>query len=157
MPKVRPVPEGYRTVTPYLTIKNAARALDFYKKAFGAQVLLNMTGPDGKLMHAEIKIGDSIVMLCDECPEMGAKSPESLKGTPTLLYLYVDNVDALFERAVKAGAKVERPVEDQFYGDRTGTVLDPFGHRWGIATHVEDVSPDEVKRRQEKLFAAAKP
>ena len=156
MPKVRPVPEGYRTVTPYLTIKDAARAIEFYRKAFGAQVLINMTGPEGKLMHAEIKIGDSIVMLSDECPEMGSKSPDSLKGTPTMLYLYVDNVDAFFDKAVKAGAKVERKVEDQFYGDRSGTLLDPFGHRWGVATHVEDVSPDELQRRQEKLFATAK-
>jgi len=151
---VKPIPEGYHTVTPYLVVKGGARALDFYKQAFGAKELFRFPGPGGKIMHAEIKIGDSPIMLADEFPEMGATSPESLGGTPVGIMLYVENVDALFNKAVAAGAKVSRPVIDQFYGDRSGTVTDPFGHKWTIATHKEDVSPEEMQKR---AAAAQKP
>ena len=144
---VKPIPDGYHTVTPYLIVKGAARALDFYKKAFGATELFRMPGPGGKIMHAEIKIGDSPIMLADEFPEMDARGPQSLGGTPVGLCLYVEDVDARFAKAVAAGGKVLRPVVDQFYGDRSGTVADPFGHKWTIATHKEDVSPEEMKRR----------
>jgi PhnB protein len=145
--KVKPIPEGYHTATPYLIIKDAARAIEFYKKAFGATELMRMPGQDGKIGHAEIKIGDSPIMLADEVPGMGFRSPESLGGSPISILLYVDDVDAVFSEAVAAGAKVQRPVADQFYGDRTGGVIDPFGHVWYIATHREDVSPDEMKKR----------
>ena len=141
---VKPIPDGYHTVTPYLIVQGAAKALDFYKKAFGATELVRMPGPGGKIMHAEVQIGDSRVMLADEFPEMDARGPQALGGTPVGLCIYVENVDALFDRAVTAGAKVLRPVVDQFYGDRSGTVADPFGHKWTIATHVEDVSPEEM-------------
>ncbi len=150
MANVNPVPAGYHTVTPYLSIKGAAQALDFYQRAFGAEVLVRMDMPDGRVGHAEIKIGDSFVMLADEMPEMAdaiAKSPRTLGGTTFGLMLYLDGVDARFKRAVDAGAKVKRPLQDQFYGDRTGTVEDPFGHLWTLGTHIEDVSPEEMKRR----------
>jgi PhnB protein len=150
---VKPVPDGYHTVTPYLIVSGGAKALDFYKRALGAEEQMRLEGPDGKIGHAEIKIGDSIVMLADEFPEMGAKSPQSIGGTPVGICLYVENVDARFDQAVKAGAKVERPVQDQFYGDRSGTVIDPFGHKWTIATHIEDLSPEEIGQR----MAAMKP
>jgi len=153
--KVKAVPDGYHTVTPYLTIRNAAAALAFYKKAFGADELFRVAAPDGKVGHAEIRIGDSSIMLSDEFPEMGAQSPESLGGSPVMIHLYVENVDALVERAVNAGGKLERPVADQFYGDRGGMVTDPFGHKWWIATHVEDVPPDELERRAAAMFGAA--
>jgi PhnB protein len=146
---VKPIPDGHHTVTPYLIVQGAAKALEFYKKAFGATETCRMPGPGGKVMHAEIKIGDSPVMLADEFPEMDARGPQALGGTPVGLCIYVENVDALFDRAVTAGAKVLRPVVDQFYGDRSGTVADPFGHKWTIATHKEDVSPEEMKRRME--------
>ena len=149
---VKPIPEGYHTVTPYLVVQGAAKALEFYKKAFGATELVRMPGPGGKVMHAEIRIGDSPVMLADEFPEMDARGPQALGGTPVGLCIYVENVDALFDRAVTAGAKVLRPVVDQFYGDRSGTVADPFGHKWTIATHKEDVSPEEMKRRMAALM-----
>ncbi len=145
--KVKPIPEGYHTVTPYLIVKDGARAIEFYKKAFGATELLRMADPGGKIGHAEIKIGDSPIMLADEVPEMGARSPQSLGGSPVSILLYVEDVDALFSQAVAAGAKVQRPVKDQFYGDRTGGVTDPFGHVWYIATHKEDVSPEEMQKR----------
>ena len=147
MAKVQPIPPGCERVIPHLVVKGAARALDFYQKAFGAKELFRMPGPGGKIMHAEIKIGDSPVMLADEFPEMDARGPQTLGGTPVGLMIYVENVDAVFDRAVTAGAKVLRPVVDQFYGDRSGTVADPFGHKWTIATHKEDVSPEEMKRR----------
>jgi PhnB protein len=150
---VKAVPEGYHTVTPYLIVNGAARALDFYRKAFGAKEQVRMPGPDGKVMHAEIQIGDSKVMLADEFPQMGAKSPQSIGGTPVGICLYVAKVDAVYEQAVAAGAKVERPLQDQFYGDRSGTVIDPFGHKWTIASHIEDVSPEEMQKR----MAAMKP
>jgi PhnB protein len=148
--KVAPVPAGYHTVTPYISVKGAAQALDFYQRAFDAQVLVRMDLPDGRVGHAEIKIGDSFVMLADEMPEMAdavAKSPQTLGGTTCGLMIYLDDVDTRFKRAVDAGATVKRPVKDQFYGDRTGTLQDPFGHVWTVGTHVEDVSPEEMKKR----------
>src|SRR5690348_3667073 len=141
------VPDGYHTATPYLIVKGAAAALDFYKKAFGATELFRMAGPDGKIGHAEIKIGDSPIMLADEVPAMGQRSPHSLGGSPVSILLYVEDVDAVFNQAVAAGANVARPVADQFYGDRTGGVTDPFGHAWYIATHKEDVSSEELQKR----------
>jgi PhnB protein len=141
------IPAGYHSVTPYLIVKGAAGAIDFYKKAFGAAEQMRFPGPGGKIGHAEIKIGDSVVMLADEHPEMGFRSPQSMGGTPVSIMLYIEDVDKVVERAVKAGAKLERPVMDQFYGDRNGTILDPFGHVWTISTHIEDVSPEEMARR----------
>ncbi len=145
--RVKPIPEGYHTATPYLIIKDAASAIEFYKKAFGATELMRMTHPDGRVGHAEIKIGDSPIMLADEVPEMGYRSPQSFGGSPVSILLYVEDVDALFSQAVAAGAKVVRPVADQFYGDRSGGVTDPFGHVWYMATHKEDVSPEELRKR----------
>jgi len=147
---VKPIPEGYHTVTPYLIIKGATDAIDFYKTAFGAKELFRMDH-DGKIGHAEIKIGDSPIMLADESPEMGHKSPQTLGGSPISILLYVEDVDALFNQAVAAGRKVDRPLEDKFYGDRGGSLTDPFGHIWHIATHKEDVTPEEM----EKGMAAA--
>lgn len=150
---VQPVPPGYHTVTPYLVVKDAARAIAFYQQAFGATERLRLAAPGGKIGHAEIQIGDATVMLADEFPEMGARSPEAFGGSAVSLLLYVENVDAVAARAVAAGAKELRPVRDQFYGDRSGMFADPFGHVWSIATHTEDVSPEEIHRR----FAAATP
>jgi PhnB protein len=144
---VRAIPEGYHSVTPYLIIRDASRAIEFYKKAFGAVELMRFPGPGGKVMHAEIKIGDSPIMLADEAPERGHKSPQTLGGTPVGIAIYIEGVDAVFNRAVAAGAKVVMPVKDQFYGDRSGTLTDPFGHQWTLATHVEDVSPEEMQKR----------
>jgi PhnB protein len=146
------VPEGYHSVTPYLIIKDAASAIDFYKKAFGAIELMRFPGPGGKVMHAEIKIGDSPVMLADEFPEMDALSPQTIGGTPVGLAVYTKDVDALAKQAEAAGAKVLRPLADQFYGDRSCTLLDPFGHQWTLATHKEDVPPAEMKRRFEDMM-----
>src|SRR2546427_12679815 len=143
---VKPIPVGYHTVTPYLIIKGAADAIDFYKRAFGATELFRMDH-DGKIGHAEIKIGDSPIMLADESPEMGHRSPQSLGGSPVSILLYVEDVDSLFNQAVSAGAKVQKPVQDQFYGDRIGGVTDPFGHVWYIRTHKEEVSPEEMRKR----------
>jgi PhnB protein len=154
-PMAKPIPDGFHTVTPYLIVNGAARALEFYKKAFGATELMRMPGPEGKVMHAEIKIGDSPIMLADEFPEMGARSPQALGGCPVSLMLYVDDVDARFNQAVAAGATVQRPVKDQFYGDRTGTLVDPFGHIWSIATHKEDVPPEEMQKRMKTVGAQA--
>lgn len=145
--KAKPVPDGYHTATPYLIVKEAAKALEFYKRAFGAAETMRMAGPKGKIMHAEIKIGDSPIMLAEECPEMGAISPQSLGSSSISLLLYVENVDALTSQAIAAGAKVLRPVQNQFYGDRSGTVEDPFGHHWTIATHIEDLTFEEIQRR----------
>jgi PhnB protein len=145
------IPEGYHSVTPYLHIRGAARALEFYQQVFGATEVLRMDAPDGKIGHAEIKIGDSHVMLADECAEMGVRGPASYGGTPVSLLLYVADVDALAERAVAAGAKMLSPLEDKFYGDRMGKLEDPFGHIWAIATHTEDVSPEELEKRAAAL------
>ena len=146
---VKSIPEGYSTVTPYLIVHDAAGALEFYKKAFGATELMRFGGPGGKIGHAEIQIGNSRVMLADEHPEMGALSPRSIGGSASGLALYVEDVDARFQQAVAAGGKVLRAVADQFYGDRSGTLEDPFGHKWTLATHKEDVSPEEMHRRME--------
>jgi PhnB protein len=148
--KVKPIPDGYHTATPYLIVKDAAKAIEFYKKAFGATELMRM-GDGKKIHHAEIKIGNSPIMLADECPEMQALSPETLGGSPITIMLYVENVDSLFAQAVEAGAKVQRPLADQFYGDRTGGVQDPFGHKWYIATHIEDVPHDELQKRSQAM------
>ena len=148
---VKKVPEGYHSITPYLIIKGATAAIDYYKKVFGATERMRMDGPAGTIGHAELMIGDSTVMLADEFPDMGHRSPKSIGGTPVSLVLYLDDVDAVFKRAVDAGARSVRPVENQFYGDRMGTLEDPFGHMWSIATHVEDVSPEEMKRRADEM------
>lgn len=148
----KPIPDGYPNVTPYLTIRNAAAALEFYKRAFGATEVMRIADPDGRVGHAEIRIGNSPIMLSDEFPEMGACSPELIGGTPVTIQMYVDDADALMARAVAAGARLLRPVEDQFYGDRGGKLADPFGHVWWIATHVEDVSPEEIMRRAAAKF-----
>lgn len=143
----RYIPESYHTVTPYLIVKNATQALEFYKRVFHATELFRMPMPNGKIGHAEIRIGDSNVMLADEAPEVNARSPQSIGGTPVGICLYVEDCDRMFQEAVAAGAKVERPLTDQFYGDRSATVIDPYGHKWTISTHQEDVSPEEMKQR----------
>jgi len=150
---VKPIPEGYHTLTPFLTVRDAARAIEFYKQAFGATERGVAKGPDGKVMHAEIKIGDSIIMMSDEFPEFGSLSPESVGNTSMGLHIYVEDVDASFDRAVKAGAKVEMPVMDQFWGDRYGRLKDPFGHKWSLATHKKDMSADEMKRAMDEAMA----
>jgi PhnB protein len=152
--KVQPIPKGYHTVTPYLIIDGAAKAIDFYKKAFGAIELVRMPGPDGKIGHAEIRIGDSPVMMADANSKMGHRSPNDLGSTPVSIVLYVEDADKIFNQAVSAGAKSLRPMEDQFYGDRMGTLQDPFGHVWSVGTHVEDVSPEEMKRRMSEMQPA---
>lgn len=144
---VKPIPEGYHTATPYLIIKDAAGAIEFYKNAFGASELFRMAQPDGRIGHAEIRIGDSPIMLADEFPEMGYRSPQSLGGSAVSIMLYVEDVDAVFNQAIAAGGEVQRPVEDKFYGDRGGSLTDPFGHVWHIATHKEDVTPEEMDKR----------
>jgi PhnB protein len=151
---VKPTPEGYHTLTPYLIVKGAAPALDFYAKALGATELYRLADPSGKVGHAEMKIGDSHFMLADEFPDMGAVGPQAGGGHSVSFLLYVPNVDAAFARAVAAGAKAVRPVQDQFYGDRSGTVQDPFGHQWTLATHIEDVAPEEMQRRFEAMTKA---
>ena len=143
------IPEGYRTATPYLIVQGAADAIEYYKRAFGATEMLRMADPQGRVGHAEIRIGDSVIMLADEHPGMGYRAPRTLGGSSVSILLYLEEVDAVCERATKAGAKVLRPVANQFYGDRSGTLEDPFGHIWTIATHVEDVPPDELRRRAE--------
>ncbi|MEA3193547.1 MAG: PhnB protein [Betaproteobacteria bacterium] len=149
--KVKPIPDGYNSVTPYLSIRGAAQAIEFYKKAFGAKEIMRMPGPDGKLGHAEIQIGDSRVMLSDEYPPMQFVGPATRGGTTVHIHVYVTNVDAQVKKAVAAGAKVIRPVADQFYGDRLGTIEDPFGHVWHLATHKEDLTKAEMKKRAEKM------
>ncbi len=155
MTKVKPIPDGYHSVTPYLYIDGAARAIDFYKQAFGAVEVMRLEASGGKIGHAEIKIGDSHVMLADEFPDMGARGPHTIGGTAVGLMVYLPDVDVVVDRAVKAGATLERPVENKFYGDRTGGIIDPFGHRWYIATHVEDVPPEELEQRAAAAMAEA--
>jgi PhnB protein len=150
---VKPVPDGYHTLTPFLTVRDAARAIEFYKQAFGAVERGVMKGPDGKIMHAELKIGDSIIILSDEFPEFGSVSPQTVGGSGMGLHIYLDGVDAAFDRAVKAGAQVEMPVMDQFWGDRYGKLKDPFGHKWSIATHTKDLSMDDVKHGMDDAMA----
>ena len=145
--QVKPIPDGYHTVTPYLIVKGAAEAIEFYKKAFGATELFRMPQPDGKIGHAEIRIGDSPIMLADEFPEMKYLSAQTLGGTPVSILLYVPDVDSVFNQAIAAGGEEQRPVEDKFYGDRGGSLVDPFGHVWHIATHTEDVTPEEMEKR----------
>jgi PhnB protein len=149
----QPIPSGFHTVTPYLTVRNATAAIDFYKKALGAEEIMRMPTPDGKIGHAELKIGDSIIFLADEFPQMGNKSPQTLGGCTGGLYLYVEDVDKAFKRATDAGATVKMPVTDMFWGDRWGQVTDPFGHLWSLSTHVEDVSPEELEKRSKEWAA----
>jgi PhnB protein len=146
------IPEGYQSVTPYLVMSGAAKALDFYQKAFGATDVMRMQDPNGRIAHAEIKIGSSHIMLADEYPEMGFRGPTSLGGSAVSLMLYVDDADETFKRALSAGAQELQPMKDQFYGDRSGTLKDPFGHVWTIATHVEDIPPAEMERRAREYF-----
>jgi PhnB protein len=154
--KVQPIPEGYHDVTPYLSLRGAAAAIDFYKKAFGAKEIMRMPGPDGRIGHAEISIGASRVMLADEYEAMQFLGPQARGGSTVHLHVYVKDADAVIEKAVKAGAKIVRPAADQFYGDRLGTIEDPFGHVWHVATHVEDIAPKEMKRRAAEMAAKAK-
>jgi PhnB protein len=156
MAKVSYIPKDYSSVTPYLIVKGAAQAIDYYKKVFGATVAVRMDGPNGKVGHAELKIGNSRIMLADENPSMGQghTSATTVGGSPVSLYVYLPNVDQVVERAKEEGAKILKPVEDQFYGDRTGFLQDPFGHLWGVATHVEDVSPKDMEARMKKMSQA---
>lgn len=147
-------PSGYHTITPYLAIEHAGEAIEFYKSVFGAIERTRMAAPDGRIGHAELVIGDSMLMLADECPEMGHKGPRALGGSPVVIHLYAADVDATVERALAAGATLIRPVDNQFYGDRTGTIADPFGHTWHIATRVEDIAPDELAKRAEVAMRA---
>ena len=151
MPQVKSIPEGMHTVTPHLVCAGAADAIEFYKKAFNATETARLPGPQGKLMHAMIRIGDSPLMLVDECPEWNSLGPKSLKGSPVTIHLYVEDVDAFVKRARAAGAKITMPVDDMFWGDRYGQLEDPFGHRWSVATHKRDVSPEEMKQAMQKM------
>lgn len=145
--KVKPIPEQYHNVTPYLIVDGAAAAIDFYQRVFGATEVMRIPAPGGRIGHAEVRLGDSIVMLADESPEMNARAPKSVGGSPVSLLLYVEDVDETVDRAVAAGATLKQPVSDKFYGDRAGGIEDPFGHLWHVATHIEDVSPEEMERR----------
>ena len=149
------IPDGFHAITPYLTVKDASQALEFYKRAFGARERVRMPMPDGKIGHAELQIADSIIMLGEECPEHGSVSPQTLEGSPVGLALYVESVDSAFKRAVDAGASVKEPVADKFWGDRAGSLTDPFGHKWMLLTHVEDVPPEEMKKRMTQAFSMA--
>jgi PhnB protein len=150
---VKPIPEGFHTLTPHLVVRGADRAIEFYKTAFGAEGKACMPGPDGKVMHAELKIGDSMLMLGEEFPQMNCRSPQALGGSPVSLHLYVRNVDAAFDKAVKAGAKAQMPPADMFWGDRFAKIVDPFGHEWSLATHVKDLSPDEMKKAMDEAMS----
>jgi uncharacterized glyoxalase superfamily protein PhnB len=150
---VKPIPEGHHTVTPHLVCRGASAAIEFYKKAFGATELMQMTGPGGLITHAEIRIGNSILFLADEFPQWGSLSPLTLKGSPVVLNLYLEDVDSVFNKAVAAGAQVKMPLQNMFWGDRYGKLTDPYGHEWGLATHVEDVPPAEMKERADKAMA----
>jgi PhnB protein len=149
---IKPIPDGYHSVTPYLSIKDAAKAIEFYKRAFGANELFRLVAPSGEIGHAEIKIGNSQIMLADPCEEGTFRNPQTLGGTSVGLHVYVEDVDTLFAQAVDAGAKTVRPVQDQFYGDRTGTLEDPFGHVWFLATHKEEITPEEINKRAAALY-----
>lgn len=149
---VKPIPDGYHSITPYLVVRGAAEAIAFYERAFGASELMRVGSPDGKIGHAELQIGDSRIMMADEHPEMNVLAPQSPGSSGVGICLYVPNVDEVVQRAMDAGAKVERPLADQFYGDRSATLTDPFGHNWTIATHIEDVSPDEIDRRMSEMI-----
>jgi PhnB protein len=155
MADVKPIPEGYPRVSPYLSVAGAADAIDFYTKVLGAKERMRMDGPGGTIGHAEIEIGDSIIMLADENPDFGNKGPKTIGGTPVTLSVYVEDVDDTFERALKAGATSLRDVDNQFYGDRSGSFEDPFGHQWHVATHVEDVPPEEMGKRAAEAMAGA--
>jgi PhnB protein len=153
MADAKPIPDGYSTLTPYLIVPDGAASVEFYRRAFGASERMRLVTPDGKIGHAELVIGDSVVMLADEYPAHGARAPQHFGGSPVMLHLYVQDVDAVVARAVAAGATLTRPVQDQFYGDRSGAVTDPFGHLWHIATHIEDVAPEEIARRAAAAMA----
>jgi len=155
--KVSYIPKGYSSITPYLVVRGAAQAIDYYKKVFGATEIMRMPGPDGKIGHAELKIGNSQIMLADETPSMGAGhlSADTVGGSPVSLYVYLPDVDDVVKRATNEGAKLLKPVQDQFYGDRSGFIQDPFGHLWGIATHTEDVSPKDMEERMKKVMQPA--
>lgn len=155
MSPIKPIPEGYHSLTPYLCCRDAGAAIDFYKKAFGATELMRMGAPGEKIGHADIQIGDSHLMLADEFPEMGFLSPQTVGGSPVMIHLYVEDADATTARAVAAGAKVVKPVEDQFYGDRGGQLDDPFGHKWYVSTRKEDLSFDEVRERAAKMMGGS--
>jgi PhnB protein len=154
---VSAIPEGTRTVTPHLVVKGASKAIDFYTKAFGARERYRMNGPGGSIGHAELQIGDSLIYLADEWPQGGSRSPQSLKGSSVVIHLYVDDVDSSFQRAVRAGATVTQPLMDMFWGDRFGQLQDPFGHVWSMATHKQDLTPEEMARRGEEAMAAMPP
>jgi PhnB protein len=145
--KVKPIPDGYSAITPYLVVDGATRAIDFYKQAFGATERMRMPGPDGRIGHAELVIGGAVIMLADEFKDMGSKGPRAFGGSPVSILVYVNDVDAVVKKAVASGARLTRPVENKFYGDRSGAIEDPFGHVWLVSTHVEDVSPDEMEKR----------
>jgi PhnB protein len=147
----KPIPDGYPRVTPYLSVDDATKALDFYKSVFGATERLRMDGPEGKIAHAELAIGDGVIMLADEFPDMGNKSPRTVGGSPVTVFVYVEDVDATFRKALDAGAREVEPVEDKFYGDRAGQFEDPFGHLWSVGSHIEDVSPEEMERRMAQM------
>jgi PhnB protein len=154
MANVKPIPDGYPQVIPYLAVDGASAAIDFYSKVFGATERMRMPSPGDRIGHAELEIGDSLIMLADEHPEMGIRGPKAIGGTPVTISVYVDDVDGVFDRAVKEGATATRQVENQFYGDRSGQFEDPFGHRWSVATHVEDVPPDEMGKRAAEAMGA---
>lgn len=152
---VKPIPDGMHSLTPHLTCAGASDAIEFYKKAFNAVEMARLPGPEGKLMHAAVRIGDSVLMLVDENPQWGLPGPKALKGSPVVIHLYVEDVDAAVAQAVSAGARITMPVADMFWGDRYGQLEDPFGHRWSVATHTRDLSPDEIRRGMAKMSAAA--
>jgi PhnB protein len=154
MANVKPIPDGYPQVSPYLMVDGAAQAIDFYTDVLGARERMRMPAPDDRIGHAELEVGDAVIMLADEFPDMGHRGPRSIGGTPVTIHIYVENVDDVFKRAIEKGAKELRAVENQFYGDRAGQFEDPFGHRWSVATHVEDVPPDEMERRAAEVMSA---
>ena len=155
--KSQAIPKGYHTVTPSLFVAGAAKAIDFYKKALGAEEVMRFPAPDGTIMHAKLRIGDSIIMLADEMPDQGGRGPKSIGGTPVSFFVYGENVDAAWKRAVDAGAKPVVPLADQFWGDRTGCLEDPFGHQWWLAQHVQDLTPEEIKKNAESFFSQMQP